>query len=385
MAHKRQRNGSWEYIVKRKILPKPITLTFSDESEGDAYIKRLESLLDAGIIPSEYADRKSNLHTVGDLLREYHAAVSLADSDKPIIGILLDRVGSTRISEISHAWAETWVTKMKQEMGLAPSTIRKHVGSLARCFDWAGKKNIPSLAINPLRSLPKRYSTYNDVDAKAASAMGKTAKEDEWRDRRPAEHEEKRIRELLSGAKVEGRERARSLPWQGALELIFDLALETGMRSREMFTLTLDQIDIDRATIFLDKTKNGDKRQVPLTSVAQAAIKRYLDQVKNGDRKMAGFNTKNYLFPWINPAADMPKAELKRVSILLSRQFRDIFTDAGAPDLRFHDLRHEATSRFFERTNLSDIEIAKITGHKDPRMLMRYANLRASKLAARLW
>ncbi len=46
---------------------------------------------------------------------------------------------------------------------------------------------------------------------------------------------------------------------------------------------------------------------------------------------------------------------------------------------------HEATSRFFERTKLSDLQIAKITGHKDPRMLSRYANLRGSDLANQLW
>ncbi|MGS0893435.1 hypothetical protein ACVBGC_12960 [Burkholderia stagnalis] len=48
-------------------------------------------------------------------------------------------------------------------------------------------------------------------------------------------------------------------------------------------------------------------------------------------------------------------------------------------------MRHEATSRLYERTTLSDIQIAKITGHTDPKVLMRYANLRGSDLAARLW
>ena len=58
---------------------------------------------------------------------------------------------------------------------------------------------------------------------------------------------------------------------------------------------------------------------------------------------------------------------------------------AKCEDLHFHDLRHEATSRIFERTTLNEIEISKITGHRDPRMLRRYANLRASNLAEKLW
>jgi integrase len=384
MAHKRQRSGSWEYIVKRKILPKPLTLTFHSETEGDEYVRRLEALLDAGIVPEEFAEKQHHLNTISDIIRMYRASVALAYSDEPVIELLNERIGSTRISEINHTWAERWIISLKQTSGLAPSTIRKHVGSLARCFDWAGRKNVASLAINPLRGLPKRYAVYNDTDSAAAEAIGKTAKTDVWRDRRISEQEEINIREMLTGKKLEDRERARALQWQGALELMFDLALESAMRMREIYSLHIDQIDITRATIFLDKTKNGDKRQVPLTSVAQAAINRYLSQVASGGHNMQGWAITSQVFPWLK--SDTPsQSELHRVTGLLSKQFKRIFEDAGAKDLNFHDLRHEATSRFFEKTSLSDLEIAKITGHKDPRMLMRYANLRASNLATKLW
>ena len=55
----------------------------------------------------------------------------------------------------------------------------------------------------------------------------------------------------------------------------------------------------------------------------------------------------------------------------------------GIEDLRFHDLRHEATSRLFEK-GLNPVEVATITGHKDTRMLMRYTHLRAEDLVGRL-
>ncbi|WP_406569111.1 tyrosine-type recombinase/integrase [Aeromonas caviae] len=51
-------------------------------------------------------------------------------------------------------------------------------------------------------------------------------------------------------------------------------------------------------------------------------------------------------------------------------------------DLRFHDLRHEATSRLAEIFPMH--ELTKITGHKDPRMLMRYYHPRAEDLARKL-
>jgi site-specific recombinase XerD len=58
------------------------------------------------------------------------------------------------------------------------------------------------------------------------------------------------------------------------------------MRMREMYTLSKDQVSLSERTVFLEKTKNGDKRQVPLTSVAIKAIRRYERQVyqaKRGD------------------------------------------------------------------------------------------------------
>jgi len=51
-------------------------------------------------------------------------------------------------------------------------------------------------------------------------------------------------------------------------------------------------------------------------------------------------------------------------------------------DLRFHDLRHEATSRLASIFPMH--ELTKITGHKDPRMLMRYYHPRAEDLAKKL-
>ena len=67
----------------------------------------------------------------------------------------------------------------------------------------------------------------------------------------------------------------------------------------------------------------------------------------------------------------------------LSGAFLKLCRRTGIDDLHFHDLRHEATSRFFEK-GLNPVEVATITGHKDTRMLMRYTHLRAEDLVARL-
>jgi integrase len=52
-------------------------------------------------------------------------------------------------------------------------------------------------------------------------------------------------------------------------------------------------------------------------------------------------------------------------------------------DLRLHDLRHEAISRFFE-LGLSTPEVAMISGHREPRMLSRYTHLQPELVALKL-
>ena len=67
----------------------------------------------------------------------------------------------------------------------------------------------------------------------------------------------------------------------------------------------------------------------------------------------------------------------------LTGAFLKLCRRLGIEDLHFHDLRHEATSRFFEK-GLNPVEVATITGHKDTKMLMRYTHLRAEDLVERL-
>ncbi len=387
MATKRRRGKTWQYIVKRSgLLPKPLHLTFDTEAEGDAYVAKLEALLDKGIVPPDFQESTSGdrYRTIHDLVRAYTTAVSISETDEGVLGVIRERVGSVPLTKAgTYDWAEHWVTTMKRERQMSPVTIRHHVGALARCFDWAGRKGVTVVAINPLRQLPRGYATYTEEDRRALGE--EEAPEEEYRDRRLDDpKEEEAIREILDGVKPEGRQRPMDLPWQGALECLFDLAIESAMRMREMYTLDLKQVDLKQRTVFLEKTKNGNKRQVPLSSVAVEKITGYMAQVEKKERGMEGFSFEGgRLFPWWDGNTD--SLTLRRVTSKLSRQYKRIFEAAGAEGLGFHDLRHEATSRLFERTDLSDLEIASITGHKDPRVLKRYANLRASKLAGRLW
>ena len=68
---------------------------------------------------------------------------------------------------------------------------------------------------------------------------------------------------------------------------------------------------------------------------------------------------------------------------MFRRTFDRIREELGMKDWRPHDMRHEATSRLFER-GFSIVEVASITGHEDLKMLKRYTHIRPETLVKRL-
>ena len=374
MAGKRKRANGWEYVFKRAgVLEKPIYLTFASEVEGDAHAARLEKLLDRGIVPTEYQP-ENRIRMISDLVRSYERDAHPTAKDQGALGTIIKSHGATPLASINAGWVDDWIVEMKRVDKLAPATIRAKVGALARCCDWGMRKGLLLMPDHPLRTLPDGYAQYTKTDAKIAGG----ARVDIERDRRLEAGEFERILVVIDGGVLPRKQRPLALDDTDGLRCLFVLAVESAMRLREMYTLTLDQLDLPKRTAFLEKTKNGDKRQVPLSTVAVAALNSYV-----ATRREAGVKGAAPLFSWWD--GDIRQKKLDSLSDYLSKLMIGIFKASGCEGLTFHDLRHEATSRLFEKTTLSETQIMKITGHKSQRMLMRYANLRGSDLAARLW
>lgn len=137
------------------------------------------------------------------------------------------------------------------------------------------------------------------------------------------------------------------------------LALETSMRRSELCSLLWRNVFFDKRYALLEDTKNGEARGIPLL--------RRTREILEGMKAMATRDSVSEL------SADQ-----------ISHLFIEARKKAGIKDLRFHDLRHEATSRLFERGDLSMMEVAAFTGHKSLQMLKRYTHLSAMHIAARL-
>jgi integrase len=143
----------------------------------------------------------------------------------------------------------------------------------------------------------------------------------------------------------------------GYLSDILVVALETGMRCGEILSMRWEDVDFTNRRALLRHTKNGDSRQVPLTSRAKTTL-----------QKLASRHTDELVFPHCRWAI---RRHFKRVvghSAKAHKGVQNPFTD-----LRFHDLRHEALSRLSDK-GLNVIEIAHISGHRTLAMLRRYTH-----------
>jgi integrase len=140
------------------------------------------------------------------------------------------------------------------------------------------------------------------------------------------------------------------------LPAVIQLAVETGMRRSELLAMRWDDVDLEARTVLLRNTKNGLPRTVPLSPRALSVLK---------------------VMPRYGPTVFIVSANALRLA------WERLRRRAGVSGLRFHDLRHEAVSRFFEK-GLNVPEVAMISGHRDLRMLFRYTHPKPEEVAAKL-
>lgn len=142
------------------------------------------------------------------------------------------------------------------------------------------------------------------------------------------------------------------------MKAIVQLALETAMRQGELLGMRWEHVDLKRRIVHLPETKNGTKRDVPLTLAARDII------------AAQGVKANGRVFTYSNAG--------------VKSSFRVMLKNLGIEDLHFHDLRHEAISRLVERGTFDLMEVAAISGHKSLSMLKRYTHLKAQRLVKKL-
>ena len=335
----RRNNGRWQVRIRRRGQP-AISKAFRTKVDAEAWARKIESELERGVWRD--ASSAENI-TVADLLDEYTKSVPhKANTQAYLMKRLAEDLGRYSLARVTPAVLIAWRDRRLQ--CVAPATVQRELSALGGALTWAIKDRLIALPGG------------NSVSAIRRPPAGKA------RDRRLEPGEEQRLLDALedhAGA-VQGAKRAGVYrvgtrnPWMRPL---VQLAIETAMRQGELLALAWDNVNLKAQTAHLEDTKNGESRTVPLSSRAVAVLEALPSKHEGRVFQLT---------------AQAVKLAWKRVT-----------KRAGLEDLRFHDLRHEATSRLAEKLpNL--IELAVVTGHKDLRMLKRYYHPRATDLAKKL-
>lgn len=312
----------WHCQIRRKG-HQPQTSTFSTRADAEAWARGIESEMDRGVFRSTAEAERTTLEQVLDRYeREVLPTKKGQAADKSRIKTLKARLGTIKLAALTSASVASFRDDRLKEV--SEQSVIHEITLLNRVL----KAAVIDWGIVLPAGLP--------------TTLVRKPKKPQGRDRRPTPEEIDILLAASESAELRG---------------IVLLAVETAMRRGEITKLKWDLVDIKKRTLRLLDTKNGDDRTIPLSS-------RAIKILGNLPRRLDG-----RIFS-MRPES-------------ISQAFERACKRACIKNLRFHDLRHEAASRLFEK-GLNPMEVASITGHKTLQMLKRYTHLRAEDLAKKL-
>jgi len=329
MATIRKRDNSYQAIVKKKGLPTQ-RKTFKTKPAALAWGRRIESSMDNGT----WVDTSESVSTSIDHIMD-ELVYSFERFDIPVAGPKLTQLNSiatyfegVSIHDITIDDVLGFAALRRKK--ICPSTLQQQMYYFRQAIDNSRIKlaeNAVEIAIKEL--VKKKVIT--------ASAV---------RDRRLEEGE---LEALLDAAQGH---------WIGPA---IEIAVESGMRQGEIHRLKWSDIDQESNIITLmrkDKQSIGGrkKHRIPLFK----GVREVLLRSRNS------FGQEDSLF------------SVKRASSI-SDKFAKLTKKVGIEGLRFHDLRHEAISRMFEK-GMRVEQVRLVSGHATLDQLSRYVNLRAENL-----
>ncbi|MCK9366785.1 MAG: site-specific integrase [Metallibacterium scheffleri] len=315
-------SGRWQAKVRRQG-QSPLSRTFKTKADAEAWARKFESEQERGIWrDSAEADRT----TLGDCLDRYVREQVPRKRDPARERSHVDALRALPFAgrAMSHIRSAD-VAAARDAWALAahaPATIVRRLAVLSRVFNVARREWGMESLVNPVETITKPIIS-------------------NARDRRVSDKEIDAICAATGSAE---------------LAAFIRMAVETAMRRGELCALRWEHVDLRACTAHLPHTKNGHARTVPLSSGALKVLRE------------------------LPRCIDGQVFSMRPDSI--TQAFERAAERAGIENVRLHDLRHEATSRMADK--LQAHELAKVTGHRDMRMVLRYYHPRASDLAKKL-
>jgi integrase len=364
---------SYKVQVRHKGFP-PQTETFSTKEKAKKWMNSVESAMEDGRFVNT---KEASTTTLEQALTRYATDVipSKAYPEKEMSFIrhwLAQEVAKKALANCRSSdfslLRDLWL-----KQGDKPSSVARRLAVISHVFTVARKDwNYEGLS-NPLSDVTKPK-----VDnARERTVKDRAACEDEYAEE-PEEPEEPEddVEDPTDRANIMGEIDLLAVHTDSKmLPRAIDFALETAMRRSELASLRWVNVQMRTKVARLPKTKNGTARDVPLSPRALEILRNQRSEMSDGDR----------VFP-VTPDA-ITRAFRRALKRAREVYVQECIAASRPPDetflvgLRFHDLRHEATTRLAKIFAMH--ELAKITGHKSSKMLLRYYHPKASDLAKR--
>lgn len=313
----------FQALIRRKGYPTQ-TRTFESQREAKDWARDVEAKMRRG----EFADlSEAEATTLGVLLERYRQEVTpekrgYVQENYRLLQLIRHPISLRSLASLRNVDFSDYRNERIKQVG--PKTVQLELALLSAVLNNARRD----------WSIPIENSV-TDI---------RKPKLPRGRDRRLVGDEEAR----LFGAAAECRSEG--------LDVCIRLALELGMRRGEISNLQWSQVDFEQHVIRLDLTKNGDARLVPMSTIAEEAV-----------RSLYTTNCSGRIFDFFDSDG-------------LGKAFSRARKRAGIVGLCFHDLRHEAASRWAKKVPVATL--AKIFGWKTLQMAMRYYNPTAEELVA---
>ena len=327
MATLRRRGPKWQVQIRRQGYQK-FSKTFLFKEDAERWAREIERTIDCGENPASMSS--GGRATVSEILTHYQTEVS-------------SRKRSYLTEQFYIQVIKRHPIGILQIKHLKPDDLRRYREDRLRIVSSSTVRNEMALMLHAIKI--------------AKSEWGYAVKDDVLKTPKPpaGKSRNRRLEDGELGRLIQALENCRN----PLMMQVFKFSLATGMRRGEVLSLSWSNVDFAARTVFLPITKNGDCRTVPLSGAALQVLRQ--TQTMTGQASL--------VFPISANAVRLSWERVKK--------------RAGILNLRFHDLRHEAISRFFE-SGLAMPEVALISGHKDPRMLFRYTHLRATNIAIKI-
>lgn len=332
MATIRKRGGGYQVQIRRLNFPTQ-SKSFASLASAKAWARRIEASMDDGSWIDTRETRSVLMNAIiEDFILSYERFnLHVASSKRIALRQIADHFKGISIHDL--AVEDVLLFAAARRSKVAASTLQQQMYYFRQAVNNSRikvKENVVQIAID---ELIKKKIILSSV----------------WRDRRlePGEYE------LLMDA-AENH-------W---VRHAIDIALESGMRQGEIHALKMSDIDFDKGIITVlrkDPKAEGGKRlcKIPLLKGVREAILRVQNEIGSRDTLFA-----------------------VKHSASISDKFARLTAKLRIDDLTFHDLRHEAISRMFER-GMTVEQVRSVSGHTSLDQLSRYINLKPEDIAAK--